>query len=49
MAQKISSNNKALAEKSKIVAKGQKPAAKTPVTVAIITKNTLQNKKSKHS
>ncbi len=48
MAQKISVNNKALAEKTKAVTKGQKPVAKTPVNVAAVTKNTSQNKKSKH-
>jgi hypothetical protein len=48
MAQKMSANNKALAEKNKVVTKGQKPVAKTPMTVAAVTKNTSQNKKSKH-
>ena len=48
MAQKISTSNKALAEKNKVVTKGQKPVAKTPVTVAVVAKNTSQNKKSKH-
>jgi hypothetical protein len=48
IAQKISVHNKALAEKNKTVTKGQKPVVKTPVNVAAVTKNTSQNKKSKH-
>lgn len=48
MAQKISVNNKAVAAKNKAGTKSQKPVTKTPVNVAVVTKNTAQNKKSKH-
>ncbi len=48
MAQKISANNKAVvAEKNKTSSKTQKSTTK-PVTVAAVTKNSSQNKKSKH-
>jgi hypothetical protein len=47
MAQKISTNNKAVAEKSKASVKGQK--AKAPVTVAVVSKTTPHNKKSKNA
>jgi membrane-bound lytic murein transglycosylase D len=47
LSQKISANNKALAEK-KSSSKGQKSTTK-PVTVAVVSKTTLHNKKSKNS
>ena len=46
MAQKVSANNKVVAEKNKSIAKIQKTATKS-VTVAVVTKNISQNKKSK--
>ncbi len=48
MAQKITANNKVLADKNKVVAKTQKVTAKVPVTVAVVSKNT-PHKKTKTS
>jgi membrane-bound lytic murein transglycosylase D len=47
MAQKISANNKAVTEKNKASSKVQK--TKTPVTIAVVSKMTLHNKKSKNA